>query len=80
MPQDSISCGSIWVDSACLKMGRKYVPNSGSSWGVPRNIPKWCQNGTSLANWPESILSTRTTRKKGSVFAEGVWDSKCRIA
>ena len=35
--------------AACLKMGGKYTRNCGSRWGVPRDIPKWCQNGTWLA-------------------------------
>ena len=55
---------------------------SGSSRGVPHVKPKWCQNGTWLAGWPELFVSTRArgaTRKKVSIFAgsEYGWIRKC---
>ena len=39
----------------------------GSRRGVPRDIPKSCQNGTWMAYRPETIFSTRA--KNISVFA-----------
>ena len=41
-------------------------------WGVPCDTPKWCQNGTWLAKWPELIFSIRAhgaTHKTVSIFA-----------
>jgi hypothetical protein len=50
----------VWVDAVDMQMG------------AMRDIPKWCQNGTWPAKWPELVFSKRAhgaTRKKVSVFA-----------
>ena len=47
--------------------GEKAGGRCGSGWGAPHDAPKWCQNGTRLANWPQ--LRNGATRKTISAFA-----------
>ena len=63
--------------------GGGWFWNYGSRWGAPRDIPKWCENGSWLANWPGIILATHardTTCKNVFFFSPGTNFGWIRLA
>ena len=52
------------------KCRKRWVPNSGSNWATPDDIPRFVWNGPGLG-WPELILPRRLRRRgaqKGFCF------------